>query len=349
MTGNLKLFINFVWKFMGTVRFENDHVAAILGFGDLQWGNILITRVYFVEGLGHNLFLVYDQKDNTHDTSTNTKFAKQSIVENLPTVDETHALSKPGTSNSVSTPQESKGVNNDKVIAPGMFRVNPFKTSREEKHVPNNVSASARTKPITISQPSVITKKEVISDSNGFSSTGVGNTKTKRPLPRSNTKNDRVPSAGSQSKNKGAEVKEHHRNLLLSKNTKHIQSKNKGAEVKEHHRNLLLSKNTKHMSSACNNIKLDSQNIISKVVCAMCKQCLIAVNHDICLRNYVNGKNSCGKKHKANISIKEKQKKHQPQVKKPKKVGFIERLATPKLRKPRFLLRWSPAGRLFDQ
>nr|GFC89006.1 retrovirus-related Pol polyprotein from transposon TNT 1-94 [Tanacetum cinerariifolium] len=25
---------------------------------DLQWGNILITRVYFVEGLGHNLFSV---------------------------------------------------------------------------------------------------------------------------------------------------------------------------------------------------------------------------------------------------------------------------------------------------
>nr|GEW53795.1 retrovirus-related Pol polyprotein from transposon TNT 1-94 [Tanacetum cinerariifolium]GEY49570.1 retrovirus-related Pol polyprotein from transposon TNT 1-94 [Tanacetum cinerariifolium] len=43
---------------MGTVRFRNDHVAAILGFGDLQWGNILITRVYFIEGLGHNLFSV---------------------------------------------------------------------------------------------------------------------------------------------------------------------------------------------------------------------------------------------------------------------------------------------------
>nr|GEW04786.1 RNA-directed DNA polymerase, eukaryota [Tanacetum cinerariifolium] len=37
---------------------DNDHVAAILGFGDLQWGNILITRVYFIEGLGHNLFSV---------------------------------------------------------------------------------------------------------------------------------------------------------------------------------------------------------------------------------------------------------------------------------------------------
>nr|GEW99371.1 retrovirus-related Pol polyprotein from transposon TNT 1-94 [Tanacetum cinerariifolium] len=32
MTGNLKLLINFVWKFMGTIRFGNDHVAAILGF-----------------------------------------------------------------------------------------------------------------------------------------------------------------------------------------------------------------------------------------------------------------------------------------------------------------------------
>ncbi|GJV98993.1 retrovirus-related pol polyprotein from transposon TNT 1-94 [Tanacetum coccineum] len=58
MTENLKLFINFVWKFLGTVRFGNDHVAAILGFDDLQWGNILITRVYFVEGLGHHLFSV---------------------------------------------------------------------------------------------------------------------------------------------------------------------------------------------------------------------------------------------------------------------------------------------------
>nr|GEV20358.1 hypothetical protein [Tanacetum cinerariifolium] len=58
MTGNIKLFINFVWKFFGTIRFENDHIAAILGYGYLKWGNITITRVYFVEGLGHNLFSV---------------------------------------------------------------------------------------------------------------------------------------------------------------------------------------------------------------------------------------------------------------------------------------------------
>nr|GEZ54603.1 retrovirus-related Pol polyprotein from transposon TNT 1-94 [Tanacetum cinerariifolium] len=57
-TGNIKLLINFVWKFLGTVRFRNDHIAAILGYGDLIWGNITITRVYFGEGLGHNLFSV---------------------------------------------------------------------------------------------------------------------------------------------------------------------------------------------------------------------------------------------------------------------------------------------------
>nr|GEY81422.1 putative ribonuclease H-like domain-containing protein [Tanacetum cinerariifolium] len=55
---------------------------------------------------------------------------------------------------------------------------------------------------------------------------GLDNTKTRRPHPRSNTKNDRVPyaSRSSRSKNKDAEVEEHHRNLLLSKTKKHMSS-----------------------------------------------------------------------------------------------------------------------------
>ncbi|GJY82852.1 retrovirus-related pol polyprotein from transposon TNT 1-94 [Tanacetum coccineum] len=75
---NLKLLINFVWKFLGTVRYGNDHVAAILGYGDLQWGNILITRVYFVEGLGHNLFLVGQFCDSDLEVAfrRNTYFVK---------------------------------------------------------------------------------------------------------------------------------------------------------------------------------------------------------------------------------------------------------------------------------
>nr|GFC65790.1 retrovirus-related Pol polyprotein from transposon TNT 1-94 [Tanacetum cinerariifolium] len=35
MTGNLKLFCNFVEKFLGTVRFGNDQFAPILVYGDL--------------------------------------------------------------------------------------------------------------------------------------------------------------------------------------------------------------------------------------------------------------------------------------------------------------------------
>nr|GFA39082.1 hypothetical protein [Tanacetum cinerariifolium] len=153
--------------------------------------NELQSNIYKNAKLRTQLFKkVSDQKDNIQDLSANTKFAKQPIVKNLSKIGKTNALSKPVTSNSDSTPQESKSMNNDKVIAPGMFRINTFKTSREAKKVPNTVSASARTKPITISQPPVFTRKDVNSNLNGLSSTRVDNTKTRRPQPRSNTKND---------------------------------------------------------------------------------------------------------------------------------------------------------------
>ncbi|GKB84725.1 retrovirus-related pol polyprotein from transposon TNT 1-94 [Tanacetum coccineum] len=293
-----------------------------------------------------NPSVVSAQKDTTKGTSVNTQFCKQSILgkppssskpklyavtpfpnsKGLPKIDKTHALSKPVTSNSAPTPQESEVMNNDKVIAPGMFRNNPFKPSREEKYVPNKVRASVRTYPITVSQPHVILKKDVNSDSNGLSSTGVDNTaKTRRPQPRSNTKNGRVPSASKSSCNKNKEV-----------------------EVEEHPRNLLLSKNKEHMSSECNHVKLAIQNDKFEVVCVMCKQCLITANHDVCVLNYVNDMNSSGKKQKANVSNTEDQNKQKPKVIKPKNVGSKERLASPKPSNPRFCLRWSPTGRLFD-
>ncbi|GKC31752.1 retrovirus-related pol polyprotein from transposon TNT 1-94 [Tanacetum coccineum] len=58
MTGNIQLLRNFIEKFMGTVRFENDHFAAITGYGYYVQGNLTICHVYYVEGLCHNLFLV---------------------------------------------------------------------------------------------------------------------------------------------------------------------------------------------------------------------------------------------------------------------------------------------------
>nr|GFC10870.1 integrase, catalytic region, zinc finger, CCHC-type, peptidase aspartic, catalytic [Tanacetum cinerariifolium] len=58
MTGDRSQLINFVQKFLGMVKFGNDHVAKIMGYGDYQIGNVTISRVYYVEGLGHNLFSV---------------------------------------------------------------------------------------------------------------------------------------------------------------------------------------------------------------------------------------------------------------------------------------------------
>nr|GEW75332.1 hypothetical protein [Tanacetum cinerariifolium] len=58
MMGNLKLLINFVEKFLGTVKFRNDQIALILSYGDLVQGAVMIKRVYYVEGLSHNLFSV---------------------------------------------------------------------------------------------------------------------------------------------------------------------------------------------------------------------------------------------------------------------------------------------------
>ncbi|GJR02641.1 retrovirus-related pol polyprotein from transposon TNT 1-94 [Tanacetum coccineum] len=253
-------------------------------------------------------------KDTTQGTSANTKFTKQSILGKppsfyklklysitpipnskvIPKVGEMNALLKQVTSNSAPSTRELKVMKNDKVIALGMFRINPSKTSREN----------------------------VNSNSNGVSSIGVERTyKTRRPQPRSNTKNDRVPFA-----------------------SKSSCIKNKDVEVKEHHRNLLLSKNKKHVSPECNNIKLVIRNDKSEVVCAMYKKCLITANHDVSVLNYVNDMNSRDDNQSVNVSNVENQKKHKPKVKKSKTLGSKERLTSSTPRKPRTCL----SGKLIE-
>nr|GEW30935.1 hypothetical protein [Tanacetum cinerariifolium] len=67
MTGNLKLLINFVEKFMGTVKFGNDQIAPILGYRDLKstcyicdlTGNDLLT-----EGIHHQTSVARTPEQN---------------------------------------------------------------------------------------------------------------------------------------------------------------------------------------------------------------------------------------------------------------------------------------------
>nr|GEV08654.1 hypothetical protein [Tanacetum cinerariifolium] len=58
MTGDRSRLMNFVKKFIETVRFGNDHFGAIMGYGDYVIGDSVISKVYYMEGLGHNLFSV---------------------------------------------------------------------------------------------------------------------------------------------------------------------------------------------------------------------------------------------------------------------------------------------------
>nr|GFB22169.1 integrase, catalytic region, zinc finger, CCHC-type, peptidase aspartic, catalytic [Tanacetum cinerariifolium] len=63
MTGNRQLLTNFVEKFLGMVRFGNNDFAMIAGYGDAVIGSMTIKKVYYVEGLGHNLFSVRQSFD----------------------------------------------------------------------------------------------------------------------------------------------------------------------------------------------------------------------------------------------------------------------------------------------
>ncbi|GJY11534.1 retrovirus-related pol polyprotein from transposon TNT 1-94, partial [Tanacetum coccineum] len=84
MTGDRSRLRNFVKKFIGTVRFGNDHFGTIMGYGDYVIGDSVISRVYYVEGLGHNLFSV----DQFCDSDLEVTFRKHTcFVRDLDGVD----------------------------------------------------------------------------------------------------------------------------------------------------------------------------------------------------------------------------------------------------------------------
>nr|GEZ34537.1 retrovirus-related Pol polyprotein from transposon TNT 1-94 [Tanacetum cinerariifolium] len=58
LTGNRALLTNFMEQFLEMVRFGNNEFAVIAGYGDVVIGSMTIKKVYYVEGLGHNLFSV---------------------------------------------------------------------------------------------------------------------------------------------------------------------------------------------------------------------------------------------------------------------------------------------------
>nr|GEZ98942.1 retrovirus-related Pol polyprotein from transposon TNT 1-94 [Tanacetum cinerariifolium] len=87
-------------KFLGTVKFGNDHVAKIMGYGDYHIRNVTISWVYYVEGLGHNLFFV----GQFCDSDLEVAFRQHTcFIRNLDVVDLLTGV-KPSTSASGSQP-----------------------------------------------------------------------------------------------------------------------------------------------------------------------------------------------------------------------------------------------------
>nr|GEW69970.1 hypothetical protein [Tanacetum cinerariifolium] len=267
-------------------------------------------------------------KDNLQEASTSGSQTDKALVydsDGSAEVDKTNDLSNPVISNSVPTTKESNVVNNEKVIAPRIFRINPFKASRVNNFVHNkHVKASVRTKSITVAQPHVITKEDVNSNTRGFSLKDIDSTtRTRRPQSKNNPNNERVPYKSKSS--------------CIS---------NKLEKIEENHRSLQPSNYLGHTSSKCNNIKLAIRNEKPKVICVTCKQCLIVANHDECVLQYVNGMKSKKKNQSAYVLRSANQNKHKADVEKSKKSWSKESLASPS--KPRSFFKWLPTGRIFD-
>ncbi|GKC46367.1 retrovirus-related pol polyprotein from transposon TNT 1-94 [Tanacetum coccineum] len=116
MTGNRSRLKNFMKKFIGTIKFRNDHFGAIMGYGDYVIGDSVISRVYYVEGLGHNLFFVGQFCDSDLEVAfrkhscyvrdvdgvellkdNGTEFVNQVLTEFYESIDITHQKSVPRT------------------------------------------------------------------------------------------------------------------------------------------------------------------------------------------------------------------------------------------------------------
>nr|GEX49112.1 integrase, catalytic region, zinc finger, CCHC-type, peptidase aspartic, catalytic [Tanacetum cinerariifolium] len=74
MIGDRSRLKNFMKKFIETVRFRNYHFCAIMGYGDYVIDDSVISRVYYVEGLGHNLFSI----GQFYDSDMEVAFRKHS-------------------------------------------------------------------------------------------------------------------------------------------------------------------------------------------------------------------------------------------------------------------------------
>nr|GEV85222.1 hypothetical protein [Tanacetum cinerariifolium] len=127
MTGNRSQLINFVHKLLGTVRSENDQIVKIMGYEDYQMGKVMISRVYYVEGLCTTYFPLANF-----------------MIPILSVASPVHVIVAPDSADSTNTPssthidQDAPSTNNDPFFGALILELN-YEESSSRDVIPTNV------------------------------------------------------------------------------------------------------------------------------------------------------------------------------------------------------------------
>ncbi|GJT74935.1 retrovirus-related pol polyprotein from transposon TNT 1-94 [Tanacetum coccineum] len=258
MTGNLKLISNFVEKFIGTVKFGNDQIAPILGYGDL--GNDLLTG-----SRGTNLYSITLQ-----ETSTPTLICLMAKATSLQAwlwhrrllhlnFDTINLPSK----NDIVTGLPKLKFVKDHFCSSCELR----KAKRKSFHTKTTPSPKTKTPDLLIDFPQTVQKRtsllKLCNVQTKKALRVILTTSVSRPQLKSNQLEGRVMSNNSQWKKQ---------------------------EVEDHRRNFKFS-NNKTSVIACND-SLNAKNLNVNFVFVTCRKCVLNDNHDLCVLHYINGVSS---------------------------------------------------------
>nr|GEZ42890.1 hypothetical protein [Tanacetum cinerariifolium] len=231
---------------------RNDHVVKIMGYGDYQIGNVTISRVYYVEGLGNNLFSVGDTLDTLHE-----------IVE--------EARSKRPSDNNmdyacVYSKRTQKLLENVSALCPKADNkrdtIIATTLATRKKHV-------TFTDPLETlgNNPPKIVKQQTVEKTNIpiLYSIRVSNaTKARRSQPKSNTTHDKTLLA----------------NSMPNKN------------IEDHHRKNKSKLSKKNRVDLSTSVRRAVFNTNSNSLCKTCNECISFVNHDQCVENFLKSSNT---------------------------------------------------------
>ncbi|GJU85673.1 hypothetical protein Tco_1293219 [Tanacetum coccineum] len=311
-------------------RFGNDHFGAIMGYGDYVIGDSVISRVYYVEGLGHNLFSATNQVKPK--VLAPGKYAID--VEPIPPRNrnnrEVHLVYLRHLKESVDTLREI--VEEAKVERP-LDRSLAF-ACRYTKHSQELLEYVFGTCPKVFNQQDKkhahtprkkqVTFEDQIATSSSTTHKHVEPMHTQKsnvPVPPSTGVNSCTDASGSQPRS------------ILKKHKIPPAKSDSMKKVEEHPRTIRSSLKTTNRVDSSISSKRTVINLNSHSVCQTCNKCLFSANHDMCVVTYLHSVN-------ASPNVKNDV-RHVKQVWKPKQVTQVW--------KPKHIKQiWKPTGKTLN-